>query len=225
MATVADPGGPRHSDEDRSALARVDRLVWQIERLFALVSAFFIFGLMLIGVVQIAGRKLFNAPIFGYIDIVELTMTVFAFLAIAYCERIGGHVRMELLLGRLRGRPLWIAELVGVVVGLFVIGVLIWFGYDHTMRAYELGDTTIDAHYPWWPSKALVPLAFSLLWLRLLVMGWGYIRMIIDPERTPVGVPVTADVRRQAELEAREAHAVEDDPLAPGGGIAGEERR
>lgn len=217
-AALSDPAGPRGPGEDRSALARVDRVVWQVERLFALISAFFIFGLMLIGVVQIAGRKFFNTPIFGYIDIVELMMTTFAFLAIAYCERMGAHVRMELLLGKLKGRALWIAELIGVLVGLFVIGVLIWFGYDHAVRAYELGDTTIDAHYPWWPSKALVPIAFSLLWLRLLVMGWGYLRMIIDPERTPVAVPVTADVRRQAELEAREAHAVDDDPIIPEAG-------
>ncbi|HEX6142376.1 MAG TPA: TRAP transporter small permease [Geminicoccaceae bacterium] len=217
---VSGPEGPRGSDEDRSALARADRLVWRIERMFALISALFIFGLMLIGVVQIAGRKFFNAPIFGYIDIVELTMTIFAFLAISYCERIGGHVRMELLLGKLRGRALWIAELLGVLVALFVIGVLIWFGYDHTIRAYELGDTTIDAHYPWWPSKAMVPIAFSLLWLRLLLMAWGFARLIVDPERTPVGVPLTGDIRRLAEQEALEAHALDDDqhPAAAGPG-------
>ena len=67
-----------------------------IEKFTALISGFGIFGLMLIGVVQIFGRKFFNAPIFGYIDIVEIAMSALVFLGLAYTERLGGHIRMEL---------------------------------------------------------------------------------------------------------------------------------
>lgn len=186
-----------------------DDVVWRIERAFAFISSLFIFGLMVVGVVQIISRKIFNAPIFGYIDIVELSMTTFAFLAISYTERLGGHVRMELLVGNLRGRILWVLELVAVLIALFVVGVLIYYGWTHGVRAWDSGDTTIDAHYPWWPSKMMVPLAFTLLWLRLLLMAWGFVRLIIDPDQAPKGVPVTTDVRRQAELEAEEAAKTE----------------
>lgn len=197
-------GAPRGSGP-KDAFTTLDAIVWRIERVFAFVSSLFIFGLMLIGVVQVVSRKLFDTPIFGYIDIVELAMTTFAFLAISYTERLGGHVRMELLVGHLRGRLLWTLELVAVLIAMFVVGVLILYGWDHGVRAWESGDTTIDAHYPWWPSKMMVPLAFSLLWLRLLLMAWGFVRLIIDPWQDPEGVPVTADVRRQAEREAEEA--------------------
>lgn len=189
----------------RSVFVTLDGIVWRIERFFAFISSVFIFGLMVVGVVQIVSRKFFNAPIFGYIDIVELAMTTFAFLAISYTERVGGHVRMELVLGNLKGRVLWALELAGVLIAMFVVAVLIYYGWTHGIRAYESGDSTIDAAYPWWPSKMMVPLAFSLLWLRLLLMAWGYGRMLADPDRRPEGVPVTADVRRQAELEAEEA--------------------
>lgn len=183
-------------------IAKLDSLVVPVERGFAFISSLFIFALMMVGVVQIVGRKFFNAPIFGYIDLVELAMTTFAFLAIAYTERVGGHVRVELLVGRLRGRALWAAELFGVLVALFVVGVLIYYGYTHALRAYVNGDSTIDAEYPWWPSKALVPIAFSLLWLRLLVEFYGYARLFADPDRAPVGVPVIADLQTLAKREA-----------------------
>lgn len=190
---------------DPSALGRVDKVIWRLESAFAFISSLFIFTLMGIGVVQIVGRKLFNAPIFGYIDLVELSMATFAFLAISYCERLGGHVRMELLIGKLRGRLLWLAELAGSILAFALICVLIYFGWEHAMRAYEFGDSTIDAQYPVWPSKLVVPISFTVLALRLLVHIWGYARLVAHPQRAPVAVPLIADISEVAQREAHEA--------------------
>ncbi|MEZ5842594.1 MAG: TRAP transporter small permease [Hyphomicrobiaceae bacterium] len=199
---------------DRSALGAADRFVWRIEVFLAYVSAACIFVLMFIAVVQIVGRKLFNAPIFGYIDMVEIAMGTFAFLAISYCERLGGHVRMELLVGNLRGRLLWLFETTGVIVSLFIVGVLIYYGYEHAMRAFTAGDSTIDAEYPWWPSKLLVPLSFSVLWVRLLIMLWGYLRLLVDPGLKPVAVPLMASVEEEALREAGAVPGAEENGKA-----------
>ncbi len=194
-------------------LDRFDRFLRSIERFTAIASGLFIFALMFVGVGQILGRKFFNAPIFGYIDAIEMSISVFAFLAISYCEAVNGHVRMELFLGKLHGLPLWLAEAAGQVLGLLVIGVLIYFAWDHAMRAYNFGDSTIDAEIPWWPSKMLIPFAFGLLFLRLLVNFVGYLRMIFNPGVAPVAIHLIADVRELAKEEATEAGvvAVEND--------------
>lgn len=189
-------------------LDRFDRFLRSIERFTAVASGLFIFGLMFVGVGQILGRKLFNMPIFGYIDAIEMSISVFAFLAISYCEAVNGHVRMELFLGKLHGLPLWLAEAAGQILGLLVIGVLIYFAWDHAMRAYEFGDSTIDAEIPWWPSKMLIPFAFGLLFLRMLVSFVGYVRMIFNPGAAPVAIHMIADVRELAKEEATEAGAV-----------------
>ncbi len=185
-------------------VARLDLLLAPLERGLNLIAAFFIFGLMLIGVVQVVGRKIFNAPIYGYVDLIEISMAAFAFLGIAWCERLGGHVRMELVLGRLRGRLRWLLEILGVLVAMFVIAVLGYYGYTHFLRAYELGDSTIDAEYPVWPSKLAVPVAFGLLWLRLLVHLLGYLRLLALPAREPVAVPTVVEIEKVAreEIEA-----------------------
>ena len=81
-------------------LAAIDRWWFQVESAFNLLAAFFIFGVMLLGVVQVIGRSFFNQPVRGYVDIVEIAITVFAFLAISYCQRLAGHVRMEIIIGR-----------------------------------------------------------------------------------------------------------------------------
>ncbi len=73
-----------------------------LENVFNTLSALSIVVLMLFAVVQVVGRKVFNAPIFGYIDWVEQVMVIFAFLGVAYCQREGGHVRMHLLVRNFR---------------------------------------------------------------------------------------------------------------------------
>jgi TRAP-type C4-dicarboxylate transport system permease small subunit len=191
---VIRPGG--------GALRAVDRAMHGVEKLTGLVSGLGIFALMLFGVVQIFGRKLFNAPIFGYIDMVEIAMSGLVFLGLAYTERLGGHIRMELFVSRLRGRLQWAFELIGVLVGLFVVAVLVYYSYTHAMRAYYSGDTSIDVQLLLWPSKMIVSVSLALLLLRLLVSLWGYVRLLADPSAEPVGVPEVVDVEEQALRDA-----------------------
>ncbi len=200
-------------------VARLDRLLAPIERAFNLIAALFIFGLMLIGVAQVLGRKLLNMPVFGYIDLIEISMAVFAFLGIAWCERLGGHVRMDLFLARTRGRFRWFAEIVGTLVAMFVIAVLAYYGFEHFLRAYEFGDSTIDAEYPIWPSKLVVPVSFGLLWLRLLVHLLGYLRLFARPRAQPVAVPMIAGMDEIVRHEIKEVVG-EEAPPAGGSGHA-----
>ena len=190
--------------DNAGLLARTDRALVPVENLANLLAAFAIFALMCLGVAQIVLRSIFNSPINGYIDLVELSMASMAFLGAAYCQRLGAHIRMELLIGRLRGRTLWLAEAFGLLVAMFIIGVLIWYGWGHFIRSYTLGDTTIDAEYPVWPSKLLVPVAFGIWWLRLGVQLVGSLRMAADPGRDPVGVVMMKEVAEQAQDEITE---------------------
>lgn len=179
---------PRQED---SPLGVFDVRLGRVETLFNLVAAAFIFVLMFLGMAQVLGRQLFNHPINGYIDFVELSMATFAFLGIAYCQRLGGHVRMEMFLKIAPGRLRWMMEVFGTLIALFVIAVLTWYSFDHFLRAYRLGDSTIDAELPVWPSKLLVPVSFALLWLRLFVQLVGYLRLVANPAAEPVGIPRT----------------------------------
>jgi TRAP-type C4-dicarboxylate transport system permease small subunit len=185
-----------------------------VERATALTSGIGIFLLMLIGVVHVLGRKFFNMPIFGYIDIVEIMMSFLVFMGLAYTERLGGHIRMELFITQLRGRALAVFELCGVLVGLGIVGVLTVYSWEHAMRAYTLGDSTIDAEIPLWPSKMIIPLSLGLLFIRLLVSLWAYTRLILDPSKQPVGVVEVLDAEEHALREAEAAGAFDQEPVS-----------
>ena len=187
-----------------SAIVALDRRLIPVEDLANLLASIAIFLMMVLGVVQIVMRTVFNSPVAGYIDMVELSMASMAFLGAAYCQRLGTHIRMDLVVSHLSGRKYWALEIFSTLVGMFIIAVLVWYGAGHFWRAYSLGDTTIDAEFVVWPSKLLVPIAFSIWFLRLTVQLAGSIRLFIDPSAEPVGIVSLKDVVDQAQEEIHE---------------------
>ncbi len=163
---------------------------------------------MLTAAVQVVSRKVFNLPIPGYIDIAEQSIAIFAFLSIAYCQRLGGHVRMEIFLSAMKGRSKWVSEAIQTTASILIISILMYFSFKHFQRAWVFGDSTIDIGLPTWPSKLMIPVALATLNLRLLIQLAGYIRLAIDPELEPIGVPLIKDVVEQAEEEAAQIELI-----------------
>ena len=188
-----------------AALVFADKWLSKVENLFAFLAAICIFGLMLLGIAQVLGRQLFDMPVPGYIDFVELSMVTFAFLAVAYCQRLGGHVRMDLFVRMVHGRTRWLLEFVTTTAPIFLVMVLIYFGWTHFVRAYEFGDSTIDMEIPTWPSKIVVPISFVVLWLRLIVQSVGYARLLVHPDAAPVAVPLILTEKDIAEKEIEDS--------------------
>jgi TRAP-type mannitol/chloroaromatic compound transport system permease small subunit len=192
-------------DTDGPALLRLaDRWLTVIENGANLIAAMAIFFLMFVGVVQIVGRTVFDFAIHGYIDWIEQASALFAFLGIAYAQRLGSHIRMDITLGwspRLR----WRIELFGVVLALFIVTILVHSSFANFLRAYQIGDSSMDIRLPVWPAKLMIPLALSLLWCRLVLQVWGYARMVLDNARTPVGVPKLETIDDQVREEIAEA--------------------
>lgn len=191
--------------EQPQTFIKFDGLLGHVENVFNLIAASSILVLMLLAVAQVLGRFFLNIPIPGFIDITEQAMAVFAFGGVAYCQRVGGHIRMEMVLGKLHGRALWVAELVGVILIASVVALLIWGSWYHFDRSWSIGDSTMDISLPTWPSKLVIPVALSLLFLRLLLQIYGYLRLVINPEAQPYCVPVLHDAAETAQHEIEEA--------------------
>ena len=86
------------------------------------------------------------------------------------------------------------------------------YGWEHFLRAWDIGDSSIDIELPIWPGKLIVVIAFISLELRLLVQLCGFLRLVKYPDAEPIGVPMieTVDEQAQHEIDA---------------GLAGEEEK
>lgn len=149
-----------------------------------------------------------------------MAMPMIAFMGIAFAQRDGGHIRMDMLVGRLHGRALWMAEFVTTLAILLLMALLVWGSWAHFQRSFDFAaplwsrDSSIDIALPIWPAKLLAPVAFSVLCLRLVLQLVAYARAIRSGSDTPVAVPLIEDVATQA---AREAEHVSGGEFDDGG--------
>lgn len=196
---------------DDSALSRLDRGLYRVEKFFGVISGLAVLALMLLAVVSVGGRNLFNTPLPGYVDWIQVVMPLIAFMGISFAQRDGGHIRMDIVVGQLKGRALWLAEFISTAATLLLIVLLIWGSWAHFGRSFDFGapnwsrDSTIDIGLPLWPAKLLVPVAFSVLAVRLLLQLWGYVLGVVKGGDEPVAVPL---LKSAAELAAEEAEHV-----------------
>ncbi|MDF3413242.1 TRAP transporter small permease [Sulfitobacter sp. M57] len=194
--------------EDSSLLSKLDRMLLPIERFCALLSGLAIFSLMFLAAYSVTSRKFFGAPMMGYVDYIEAAMPIIAIMGVSYVQRDGTHIRMDMLVSALRGRVLWLFELISVVLILVLVVALTYGAWEHFGRSFDCArplcsrDSSIDVGLPIWPSKLVVPVAFAVLVLRLLLQTWGYGRALVLGLENPVAVPLNLSVAEQAMLEA-----------------------
>ncbi|ATG35367.1 TRAP transporter, subunit DctQ [Phaeobacter piscinae] len=194
--------------KDGSLISRWDRQLLRLERVMALISGLAVFSLMVLAVVSVGGRNAFNAPLPGYVDWIEQVMPLIAFMGISFVQRDGSHIRMDLVISSLRGRALWLFELISVLLILALMLALLWGSWSHFLRSFDFAaplwsrDSSIDIGLPIWPAKLLAPVAFAVLCLRLLLQVWGYGRALILGLARPAAVPLVQSAAEQAAAEA-----------------------
>ena len=192
------------ADAQSVLLRKADKVLSHTEDGLNLIAALAVFFLMFVGVAQIVGRTIFDFAIYGYIDWIEQASSLFAFLGIAYAQRLGSHIGMDLTMSW-QPASRWKIELFGVLMAIVIISVLVYASFTNFLRAYQIGDSTMDIQLPTWPAKLMVPLALGVLWLRFALQICGYLRMIAHPDAEPIGVPKLITLETQVQDEIAEA--------------------
>ncbi|KAB7615997.1 TRAP transporter small permease [Amylibacter sp. SFDW26] len=193
---------------DDSLLSKLDQRLYKLESFFALLSGLAVFSLMILAVISVTGRHSINQPLPGYVDWIEQAMPLIAFMGVAYTQRDGGHIRMDILVSFLKGRSLWIVEFITAFLMLAVMLLIIWGSWAHFGRSFDFNapmwsrDSSMDIALPLWPAKLLAPVAFSVLALRLALQLVAYARAFIENTDSPVAVPLIEDAATQAAKEA-----------------------
>ena len=193
--------------EDSSLLSRLDIILLKLERFCALISGLTIFSLMFLAVYSVSGRKFFNAPLAGYVDYIEAALPVIAIMGVSYVQRDGSHIRMDIFVSLLKGRALWLFELISILLILLLILYLTWGAWLHFDRSFDCSrplcsrDSSIDIGLPTWPSKLVVPFAFTVLSFRLILQAVGYSRALIFDLKKPPAVPLPISSSEHAKIE------------------------
>ena len=146
----------------------INRLAWRIENALSLISATLILFTMLLVSAEVISRKFFNMPIPGQLELGELLMPPIIFLAIAYTQSTGGHVRMTIVIDHMP--PDWrhVTEIAVKILSIAIYAILFLYSAKYAYRTWQFQDVTMSPPYFLiWPSAAMVPVGIFLVSLRV----------------------------------------------------------
>jgi len=122
---------------------------------------------------DILGRVLFNSPIIGVPEIVKVSVVAIVWLQMAHTLKINGHLRSDVILGRLPRRGRSIVDLIAYALGAFIFGLVVYSGWNTMIMAWELGEFEGEepVRVPTYPIRSIVLLGAGLTSLQFLLMA------------------------------------------------------
>ncbi len=131
----------------------------------------FIILLMMMTLVNVAGRLLFNRPFKGYIDAEEMMMALLVFLSLAYCQLKKGNIRFEMFMTRVlkEGRTYHLAEVFYLLIALLGFALIAVYSMQTAIHSYVIGDVTPSVHWPIWPARLGTAIGSIFLCVRLII--------------------------------------------------------
>jgi TRAP-type transport system small permease protein len=161
---------PRH----RGAAGLLDRFVTALAVLAGILASV----MMVVTVTDVVGRGVFNRPLIGAFEAIELLMAAIVFLALPFVTWRREHVTVTLFYERMPPRAQAISTALSEIVAAIVCGLLAWRAWLYGERLVDVGERTLElgvprGYVPMGVSAVLVlsGLIFLLLALRALFLG------------------------------------------------------
>jgi TRAP-type mannitol/chloroaromatic compound transport system permease small subunit len=118
---------------------------------------------------EVVGRYFFNAPSDWSLELCGYLLVGLAYLAAADTEMAEGHIRIDFLYERFKGKTKKVMDIVIACFGLLWSGTLIWQGGRLAFHSLATNARSADAMmWPLFPSQIMVPIGSSLLFLALI---------------------------------------------------------
>ncbi|WP_108659109.1 TRAP transporter small permease [Acuticoccus kandeliae] len=137
------------------------------------LAAIGLLAIMGVTVADVVSRHLFNAPIQGVVDMVELAMAWATFLGIAATFFLGGHIVVDLVDTVAGPGTMRLVRILAGVATVALMGGLTWLAVREFGEVAEWGDTTVDLGIPltiyWAPVLAGYGLGALFALMRLLL--------------------------------------------------------
>ena len=133
------------------------------------IGAAAIVVMMLITVIDIVGRRVFNEPLSGSYELSEFMLVIVVFFSIVHCEFLRAHVTVEVITSRLRKST---QDIISAVMYVFFLVTFILLTQQLIVHSIDSSQTNLTSgilKIPVYPYIALA--AFSSFLVSLVVLA------------------------------------------------------
>ena len=145
----------------------------------AVIGAIAILALMVHIMADVVLRNTLNRPVPATYEIVtNYYMVALAFVPLAWLERSGGMVNVEVIEPLLGPRALWLSDRIVAAISTAIYGMLAWVTFEASLKTFAAGTFVLaqSIPIPTWPAYFLPPLGFFLAALVTLIRLFAPIR-------------------------------------------------
>ncbi|MFC1942459.1 TRAP transporter small permease [Chloroflexota bacterium] len=138
-------------------MAFLTRFLEGLTRVFAPIGIGAMMVMMTVVTFNVIGRAFFHAPIYGSVEVVELTCLILISMVAAYTQLQRKNIAVSILVDRMSPR---LREIFGVftsLLSLFIMVLLLWNGATYAVETLSWGELTYVFE--------LSTLPFRVIWL------------------------------------------------------------
>lgn len=140
-----------------------------------------LFLLMVVIVVDVVGRAVFNHPFTGAPELAKVSLVAAVFLGLPKTLRMGRHIRVTLVADR--SSPVVAAglDVLANLCGLFVLALLCYSSWILTVEAFEAGEFEGEGalRVPTYPIRALIVGCSLLTMIQFAANVFEAVRIIV----------------------------------------------
>lgn len=107
--------------------------------------------MLVLQVANIIGRKFFEYPILGTVELTRMLLAVVVFLGLAHSEDLGDHITIDLIYVRLGPRMRTAFNVFANLLSVGVIGLMAYQLFDYSSFTRGTGEETGILEWPIWP--------------------------------------------------------------------------
>ncbi|MGV8939257.1 MAG: TRAP transporter small permease [Allorhizobium sp.] len=145
--------------------SKAQRLLERYFGLLLLIAIAALIAMMLTTVADVFMRYVFNAPVRGSYDIVEISLLISVYFALPTVIFEGQAILIDLIDGMIPPRLLKALKMIAALTAVAMLALLFWSMLKPAGEAYSYGDIKLELDLPTWIiwSFALFGLANSIL--------------------------------------------------------------
>ena len=184
----------------------LDKIVEILSKLALLCGGLLLLAMAINVTYGVLARYAFNSPSVYAMELTKILMIPALVLAVSYVQRFDKHLQVDFLSSRFpRKAKLIVHEIIVPVLGMFVVYVMVWKGWESATYSYSIHETSYSS---WaevlWPVRMVIPVGYALLFIVMfaqlckavaaLAVGTRKTTEVVEPSAE--GLEITAESER-----------------------------
>jgi TRAP-type transport system small permease protein len=148
----------------------IESKIDMLSRFMGIIAIFVLVVMMLFTVLNVVMRAVFNSPIPGDVELIEVGMVCVGFLGLAWCALRGMHISVDLVVSFFPRRVQAVFDVFSYVIGLAISILMAWRGFLEGIANRDLNNMSATLGFPIYPFYWVTATGYAVLCLAILVL-------------------------------------------------------